>query len=74
MFARVRSYDILVSFVFMPLGLAVFPLIAQAIGYEWTLLGAAVGIALTNLVVALTPGVHEVREEPLATVAEPRAA
>ena len=73
-FARVRSYDILVSFVFMPLGLVVFPLIARAIGSEWTLLGASIGIALTNLAVALTPGVHEVREEPMSVVAEPRAA
>jgi hypothetical protein len=73
-FARVRSYDILVSFVFMPLGLVVFPLIARAIGDEWTLLGAAAGIALTNLVVALTPGVHEVTEAPLAVVPATRAA
>lgn len=73
-FARVRSYDILVSFVFMPLGLVVFPLVARVVGTEWTLLGAAVGIAGTNLVVALTPGVHEVTEAPLAVVAEARAA
>lgn len=73
-YARVRSYDILVSFVFMPLGLVVFPLIARVVGEEWTLLGAAVGIALTNLVVALSPGVHEVPGEPISVVAEPRAA
>jgi MFS family permease len=73
-FARVRSYDILVSFVFMPLGLVVFPLVARAIGTEWTLLGAAVGIAVTNLVVALTPGVHEVTETPLAAVPATRTA
>ncbi len=73
-YARVRSYDILVSFVFMPLGLVVFPLVAREIGYEWTLLGAAVGIALTNLVVALTPGVHEVTEAQIAVVPATRAA
>ena len=73
-FARVRSYDILVSFVFMPLGLVVFPLVARAIGSEWTLLGAAAGIAATSLVVALTPGVHEVTETSLTVIAEPRAA
>ncbi len=73
-FARVRSYDILMSFVFMPLGLVVFPLIARAVGTEWTLLGAAIGIAVTSLVVALTPGVQEVREEPIAVVVEARAA
>ena len=73
-YARVRSYDILVSFVFMPLGMIAFPLIARGIGYEWTLLGAAVGIAATNLVVALTPGVHEVTESQLAVVPATRAA
>jgi MFS family permease len=72
-FARVRSYDILVSFVFMPLGLVVFPLIARAVGYEWTLLGAAVGCAVTSLAVALVPGVHEVTDEP-GLIAEPHAA
>lgn len=73
-YARVRSYDILVSFVFMPLGLVVFPLIARAIGYEWTLLGASAGIALTSLAVALTPGVHEVTETSVGVVPATRTA
>jgi MFS family permease len=73
-YARVRSYDILVSFVFMPLGLAVFPLIAREIGYEWTLLGAGAGITVTSLVVALTPGVHEVTEAPVGVVPTTRTA
>ncbi len=74
-YARVRSYDILVSFVFMPLGFVVFPLLARGLGYEWTLLAAAAVIATTNLVVALVPGVHAVTEEPATTrAAEPRAA
>jgi MFS family permease len=61
-YARVRSYDILVSFVFMPLGFVAFPLIARAIGNERTLLAAAGVCAVTNLVVALTPGVREVTD------------
>lgn len=64
-YSRVRSYDILVSFVFMPLGMVAFPLIARGVGYEWTLLGAALGCAVTNLAVALVPGVHAVTEEPI---------
>ena len=68
-----RSYDILVSFVFMPLGFVVFPLIARGIGYRDTLLAAACVAAATNLVVALVPGVHVVTEEPVTTP-RPRAA
>jgi MFS family permease len=72
-YARVRSYDILVSFVFMPLGLVVFPLLARAIGYEWTLLGSSAGLAATYLVIALTPGVHAVTEEPVTAQVVPVA-
>ncbi len=74
-YARVRSYDILVSFVFMPLGFVVFPLLARGFGYEWTLLAAAAVTAVTNLVVAFVPGVHAVTENAAtARAAEPRAA
>jgi MFS family permease len=73
-YARVRSYDILVSFVFMPLGFVVFPLLARGLGYERTLLAAAVVTAATNLVVAFTPGVHAVTEAPVTAHAEPHAA
>jgi MFS family permease len=73
-YARVRSYDILVSFVFMPLGFVVFPLLARGLGYERTLLAAAVVTAATNLVVAFLPGVHAVTEAPVTAHAEPRAA
>lgn len=64
-YARVRSYDILVSFVFMPLGFVVFPLLARELGYERTLLAAAAVTAVTNLAVAFVPGVHAVTEEPV---------
>jgi MFS family permease len=73
-YARVRSYDILVSFVFMPLGFVVFPLLARGLGYEQTLLAAAVVTAATNLVVAFVPGVHAVTEEPVSVHAEPTTA
>jgi MFS family permease len=73
-YARVRSYDILVSFVFMPLGFVVFPLLAHGLGYEWTLLAAALVTAMTNLVVGFLPGVHAVTEQPVTALAEPRAA
>jgi MFS family permease len=73
-YARVRSYDILVSFVFMPLGFVVFPLLARELGYEQTLLAAALVTAVTNLVVAFVPGVHAVTEAPVTALAEPRVA
>jgi MFS family permease len=65
MYARVRSYDILVSFVFMPLGFVVFPLLARWLGYPATLLIAAGAVALSNLLVAFSPSVSAVRDEPL---------
>ena len=73
-YARVRSYDILVSFVFMPLGFVVFPLLADQLGYERTLLAAAVVTAATNLAVGFLPGVHAVTEEPVTALAEPSTA
>jgi hypothetical protein len=69
----VRSYDILVSFVFMPLGFVVFPLLAHELGYEWTLLAAAVVTALTNLAVAFVPGVHAVEVTAPESAAAARA-
>jgi len=73
-YARVRSYDVLVSFVFMPLGFLVFPLIGRWAGYGETLLAAGCVAALTNVVVAFLPGVHAVTEPPVAAPATARAA
>jgi len=75
-FARVRSYDILVSFVFMPLGFIAFPLIARSLGDARTLLVAAIVAAGTSLAVALRPGVRAITDEPAealtrTVVAEP---
>ncbi len=62
-YARVRSYDILVSFVFMPIGMLAFGPIAQQLGFTATLLGAAAVVVVTNLAVAVVPGVHAVVAE-----------
>jgi MFS family permease len=56
--ARVRSYDQLVSFSFMPLGYVAFGALAQGVGAETTLLIAACAVALTNLGVAAVPSVR----------------
>ena len=69
MFARVRSYDILVSFVFMPLGFIAFPLIARSLGDARTLLVAAIVAAGTSLAVALRPGVRAITDEPAEALA-----
>jgi hypothetical protein len=70
-FARVRSYDILVSFVFMPLGFVAFPLIARVVGTQQTLLAAAIVCAATNLTVAFVPGVREIAEDTNLVPASP---
>ena len=61
-FSRVRSYDILVSFVFMPIGMFVFGPIGDAVGVEWTLLAAAAALVVTNLAVAFMPGVRTLEQ------------
>ena len=71
-YSRVRSYDILVSFVFMPIGMIAFGPLTDWLGLEHTLLAAALVAAITNLAVAFTPAVRSVttaREAPAATVA-----
>jgi MFS family permease len=59
-YSRVRSYDILVSFVFMPVGMIVVGPIANWVGYEWTLVVAAAIVAATSIAIALAPGVRRV--------------
>lgn len=71
-FARVRSYDILVSFVFLPIGLVTFPLIANAVGDERTLIATGIVCAVTNVAVAFTPGVRAVTDDAVAPLAEPQ--
>jgi hypothetical protein len=71
----VRSYDILISFVFMPVGMVAFGPIAHVFGTEPTLLVASGVTVVTNLAVAFVPGVHAVTadEAPL-TAPEPQTA
>lgn len=64
--ARVRSYDQLVSFSFMPVGYLAFGALAQGIGAEPTLLGAACAVALTNLCVAAVPSVRRLSADDAA--------
>jgi hypothetical protein len=59
-YSRVRSYDILVSFVFMPAGMVAFGPIAEAAGAERTLLAAAALAATASIVVAFAPRVRAV--------------
>jgi MFS family permease len=74
-FSRVRSYDILVSFVFMPIGFVAFPLISRPLGVEATLLGAAALTVVSSLAVAFVPGVRAVTDPDVVTpVAATRAA
>ncbi len=65
-YSRVRSYDILVSFVFMPIGMIAFGPLTDWIGLEHTLLAAAAIAAVTNLAVAFTPAVRAVTGAPAA--------
>jgi hypothetical protein len=58
-----------VSFVFMPVGMIAFGPIANAVGHEWTLLGAAAVVAVTNAWVALTPAVRGVTDQSAAAAA-----
>ena len=72
LYSRVRSYDILVSFVFMPVGMIVVGPIADEVGYMWTLAVAAAIVAVTNLAVAAVPAVRSLTPDdvPLVAAAE----
>jgi MFS family permease len=64
--ARVRSYDQLVSFSFMPVGYLAFGALAQGIGAAPALLGAAGAVAVTNLCVAAVPSVRRLSADEAA--------
>ncbi|HEX5450032.1 MAG TPA: MFS transporter [Gaiellaceae bacterium] len=68
LYSRVRSYDILVSFVFMPIGMIVVGPVADAVGFSWTLAVAAVIVAVTNVAVAAVPGVRNLTPDDLQFV------
>jgi MFS family permease len=59
--ARVTAYDWLVSLGAMPLGYALGPLIASAVGPTWPLAGAAILVVATMSMPALVPDVRNLR-------------
>ncbi|MFN2471998.1 MAG: MFS transporter [Gaiellaceae bacterium] len=59
--SRVSSYDWLISLVFMPVGFVLAGPVAEAIGRDTTLLGAAALSAGANLGVLLVPSVRGMR-------------
>ena len=63
-YARVRSYDNLASYAFMPIGLIAFPWIAIQVGTRMTLSVAGAVMVVTSLIVAVVPGVRAVTQEP----------
>jgi MFS family permease len=68
--SRVSSYDYAVSFVFMPIGFAIWGPLADAIGIRETLLVAAGVLVATKLVVVLSPEVRNMGPVGVATEAE----
>ena len=62
--SRVASYDLMVSFIFMPLGLVLAGWSAHAIGVDTSLAIAAALVFATNLGILLVPSVRNFRREP----------
>lgn len=70
--SRVSSYDWLGSWLFLPLGYVLVGPVAEAIGYQTTLLGAAAWTALSSVAILAIPSVRNLRRkdagpEPLRT-------
>ena len=68
--SRVSSYDSFGSFVLLPLGAALAGPVAAVIGVQETLLGAAVVIAITQVIVYAQPSVHAIRSTRGARTAD----
>lgn len=62
--ARATSFDWLLSIIAMPIGFAVSGPVADHIGIQATLLGAAAIMAVPCMLVVLIPGVRRVRRRP----------
>lgn len=69
--ARVSAYDILVSLAAMPLGFALSPLAADALGSAAPLGVAALLVFVTTAGTALVPGVRNLRSQPAGTALSP---
>ncbi len=61
--SRVMSYDSFGSFIFLPVGMAVAAPIANLVGLDATLLGAASLTALASLVLLVLPSIKAVSDE-----------
>lgn len=59
--ARVSAYDWLASMAAMPLGYALGPILAAAVGFTWPLAGAAVLVVTALLVPSFAPSVRDLR-------------
>ena len=56
--SRVSSYDYAVSFIFMPIGYAIWGPLAAAIGVRTTLIVAGAIVIATKLVVVISPEIR----------------
>ncbi len=65
--SRVSSYDYAVSFIFMPIGYAIWGPLADAIGIRATLLLAGGIVIATKLVVVLAPEIRQMGQVGTAT-------
>lgn len=68
--SRVSSYDYAVSFIFMPIGYAIWGPLADAIGIRATLLLAGGILVATKLVVLLSPEIRRMGAVGVATEAD----
>jgi hypothetical protein len=68
MLSRVDSYDWLISLVFTPVGYTVAGPLAETVGRDATLVGAAVLCAAANVLVLVVPGVRHLQRLDAAGV------
>ena len=62
--ARANSFDWVVSLIAMPAGFAICGPVADHIGIQATLVGAAILLAVPSVLIMLLPGVRGVRRTP----------
>lgn len=62
--ARANSFDWVVSLIAMPAGFAICGPVADHIGIQPTLVGAAILLAVPSVLIMAVPGIREVRRTP----------
>jgi MFS family permease len=72
--SRVSSYEWLVSFAFMPIGFVLVGPLAGAIGISTTFILAASVMVATNLLVSLSPPIHDIATGTAAATTRPATA